>query len=160
MADVERVELPGVGVRADMTCEAGGRVGVLLHRSGRRDLLFYGRADPDTPAAVVSLEADEARTLSELLGSPTIEDAATSALQLPGLVIDWLTVPSTSPLAGRTLADAAIHTRTGVSVVALIVGDDTIVAPGATDALRAGSTAVVVGDEAGVERLRALLAET
>jgi TrkA domain protein len=157
MADVERVDLPGVGFRADMECASGVKVGVLVHRSGRRDLLLYGRDDPDTPIAAALLDVDEARTLSELLGGPHVEEGSAQALQLPGLVIDWVTIPSRSPLAGQTLKDAAIHTRTGVSVVALVRAHETIAAPGAQDVLSPGDTAVIVGDEAGVERFHALL---
>ena len=69
------------------------------------------------------------------------------------MTIDWVTVAPSSPLAHKTLAEAAIHTRTGVSVVAIIRGDDAIAAPGADVELLAGDRVVAVGTEQGVSQI-------
>ena len=43
-------------------------MGVLVHRSGRRELLLYERDDADECAVALDLSVDDARTLAELLG--------------------------------------------------------------------------------------------
>ena len=48
MSDVNETPLPGLGVRYDFVTSAGNRIGVVHHRTGRRDLLVYERGDPDT----------------------------------------------------------------------------------------------------------------
>jgi TrkA domain protein len=65
--DVNETPLPGVGLRYDFTTRSGRQIGVVSHRSGRRDLLLYDRKDPDTCQEVVQLTEDEAHTLAELL---------------------------------------------------------------------------------------------
>jgi TrkA domain protein len=52
MGDVQETQLPGVGIRYDFVTKEGDRVGVLVHRSGRRELLLYQRDDPDSCQAV------------------------------------------------------------------------------------------------------------
>ena len=39
MADVTETPLPGVGVRYEFTTEADERVGVIVHRGGRREVV-------------------------------------------------------------------------------------------------------------------------
>ena len=43
-------------------------MGVIAHRSGRRELLVYDRGDPDACDAVIGLGEDDTRTLVDLLG--------------------------------------------------------------------------------------------
>lgn len=157
MADVRRTDLPGIGYRAELNTSGGTPICVVVHRSGKRDLLVFGRGDPDAPRDAVNLQEDEARTLAELLGGAHVSESVTKAVQLPGLVIDWVDVPDDSPVAGRSLSDIGVHTRTGASVVAIIRSGDTVIAPGADDVVRGGDTVVIVTDEAGASRFNELL---
>lgn len=154
MADVEETPLPGVGIRYDFATTAGRRVGVLLHRSGRRDLLLYREDDPDECALAIDLAADEARTLAELLGASRVVEALTALHQdVEGLSIDWIEIDPGSDWAGMTLREAAVHTETGVSVVALIGAQGAVAAPGADAVLEPGATAIAVGTRDGVDAL-------
>jgi TrkA domain protein len=67
--DVNETPLPGVGLRYDFTTRSGRQIGVVSHRSGRRDLLVYDRGDPDTCQEVIQLTAEEADALAEILGA-------------------------------------------------------------------------------------------
>ena len=68
MAEIAETMLPGVGVRHEFTTSGGERVAVLTHRNGRREIAVYGRADPDACRTVLHLDADDARSLAEVLG--------------------------------------------------------------------------------------------
>jgi len=154
MAEVTETALPGVGVRYDFQASNGTRVGVLVHRTGRRDLLVYSARDPDACIAQLSLDSDDSRTLAELLGASRIAEHLASVQQdIEGLSIDWIVIENGSEWAGRSMRDAGVHTNTGVSVVALIGSDAVVAAPGADDVLQAGATAVAIGTTEGLERL-------
>jgi di/tricarboxylate transporter len=76
--------------------------------------------------------------------------AARSADDLPDQYhlqerIFLLTLPFDNPLVGRTLADSRLGTATGLYVVAVIRGKQTIVAPSPDFALRAGDRLFVQG---------------
>lgn len=159
MAEVEETQLPGIGIRYDFVTGGGARIGVLLHRTGRRELLVYRHDDPDECALSLDLGSDDARTLAELLGaSRVVEQLANLHQDVEGLSIDWIEIEDGAEWAGKTLREAAVHTHTGVSVVALIGASGAVAAPGAEDVLEAGATAVAVGAAEGVlaleQRLR------
>jgi TrkA domain protein len=153
MAEVSETALPGVGVRYDFRSSSGTRIGVLVHRTGRRELLVYSMRDPDSCIAQLTLDPDDSRTLAELLGASRITEHLAAAQQdIEGLAIDWILIEDGAEWTGRTLRDAGVHTNAGVSVVALVAPDGVIAAPGADDVLRAGATAVAVGTAEGLER--------
>jgi TrkA domain protein len=156
--DVNETALPGVGLRYDFTTRSGRQIGVVSHRSGRRDLLVYDRDDPDTCTEVVQLTEEEAEALAQILGAARIAGRLAELQQrIEGLAIDWLEIASGSPYAGRPLGDTQARSRTGTSIVAILRGDQAIPAPGPDTRLRAGDTAVVVGTPAGIAALTRLL---
>jgi hypothetical protein len=81
MAEVSETKLPGVGVRYDLATEAGPRVGVLVHRSGRRDLLFYSERDPSACDRTIELDPEESLALAEILGATRVAEQLTALQQ-------------------------------------------------------------------------------
>ena len=161
MRKVTETDLPGVGIRFDLETNSGRFVGVVVHQSGRRDLVVYDDRDVDRARESVKLSEDEGHTLGELLGgSPVLEHLDDAVHRLEDLVISWIKIDSKSSLAGLTLAEAALRTRTGAGVVALVTDSGSIPIPGGTDRLEPGDTAVVVGVPSAVKAATSLLALT
>ena len=161
MRKVTETDLPGVGVRFDLETNAGRSVGVVVHQSGRRDLVVYDDRDVDRARESVELSEDEGHTLGEILGgSPVLEHLDDAVHRLEDLVISWIKIDSKSSLAGLTLAEAALRTRTGAGIVALVTDSGSIPIPGGTDRLEPGDTAVVVGMPSAVKAATRLLART
>jgi K+:H+ antiporter subunit KhtT len=91
--DVERTTLPGIGLRHTFTSERGRRVAVISHRSGRRDLVIYDKADPDSATETVSLSRSEADGLAELLASSRVEERlAELGRQVEGLTSEQIPI--------------------------------------------------------------------
>lgn len=157
MPEVTETQLPGVGVRHEFTTAKGDRVSVLVFRTGRREVALYDRSDPDAASAVLHLDEDDARTLTDLLGGNPVTEAVAGMQQIEGVVLDWIPVGEDSPLAGQTIGDGQIRTRTGASVVAIVRSDTTVPAPEPTEELRAGDTVVAVGTVEGLRAMRELL---
>ena len=158
MPDVEETRLPGVGVRHDFTTDEGRRIGVISHFSGRRSLLLYDSDDPDSCRDTIELGEDDLRALADLLGASHVtEHLANLRQNLKGLAIDWLPIEEGSPYASKPLGTTQLRTRTGVSIVALIRGPETIPSPAPDCTIRVGDTAVVVGTPEGIGKALALL---
>ncbi len=156
--DIQQTALPGVGLRHDFTTRAGRQLGVVTHRSGRRDLLLYDRADPDACQEVLQLTDEEADALAELLGAARIVEGLPALQQhIEGLAIDWLPIRPGSPYAGKTIADTQARTRTGVSIVAVLRKDTAVPAPAPDFQIQPGDTLVVVGTAPGVKALAGIL---
>ena len=158
MPKIEETSLPGVGIRHDFTAEDGSRIGVVHHRTGRRELFFCSAEDPDAVTHSLNLTDDDSHALSEALGgSSVIESLSNLQQRVEGLAIDWLHVDEASPYAGKSIGDARIRTRTGVSVVAVIRGEQAHPAPGPEFRIEANDTLVVVGTPEGIKSVTEIL---
>lgn len=158
MSEIHEVKLPGVGVRYEFETAERKRIGVISHRTGLREIYVSLADDPDEFKRVLELSPDDARTLAELLGATRVaQQLAELQQRIEGLVIDWLPVREDSVYAGRTIGDARIRSRTGVSVVAIVRGEDAVPAPGPEQRLDPGDYLVVVGTARGVEQAVELL---
>lgn len=147
-----------MGVRYELELESGQRIGVLVHRSGRRELLHYSARDPDAVETEMVLTPAEGKVVADLLGGTQLVESLTQMQQrVEGLAIDWLPIPATSPFVGRTIGDAEVRSRTGVSIVAVLRGDDAFPAPGPEFVLKADDTVVVVGTPEGIRAAAELL---
>lgn len=153
MPRIEETQLPGVGLRHDFTTRAGDRLGVITHRTGRRELLIYDRDDPDACRDVVRLDEDEGHVLAEVLGGSHVAESLGTMIQqsVEGITIDWLPVEASWQSAGQTVAETQLRARTGVSIVAVVRGEDTVAAPGPDFSLQEGDTLVVVGTPDGIK---------
>jgi TrkA domain protein len=158
LSRIEEVSLPGVGLRLQFVTSDGIRVGVVHHRTGRRELFICDQDDPDTVTTSLDLSDEDSHALAEALGASSVVESLTDLKQqVEGLAIDWLTVEAGTPYVGRTVGDARIRTRTGVSVVAVIRAESPFPAPGPEFSLESGDTLVVVGTPEGIESVVAIL---
>jgi TrkA domain protein len=150
--EVFETPLPGVGVRYEFTTTDGDRLGVVVRRDGRRELLLYDDADPDSCRAVIDLSKGEANALVELLGASKVtERLADLRHDVEGLAIEWVTMPRTGGMTGRTIGEGRIRTETGASVVAIIRGSASIPGPEPDVQFEPGDVVLVIGTAASVQ---------
>lgn len=155
MAEVFETKLPGVGVRHDFVTEDGDRVGVIVHRTGRREIVVYDSTDPDACSPMLDLSSADTRVLGELLGASQVSQTVGAVQQeLDGLAIEWIHMPEGSFGAGRTIEAGQYRTRTGSSIVAIVRGDSTVPAPTPDFRIEVGDTVVAVGTTEGLAALR------
>jgi TrkA domain protein len=159
MAYVDETRLPGLGIRYDFQTARGSRLGVVHHRTGRRELLIYDQEDPDTCRDVIALDEDDSRTLAELLGASRVAEQIDHIQQVEGLAIDWLPIPTGTAYAGKTIGDTRARTRTGTSIVAVLRDGRAHPAPGPEFRLEPDDTLLVVGTPRGIEQLAVILRE-
>lgn len=158
MSQIQETNLPGVGVRYEFLTSEGQRIGVIHHRTGRRELFVCPRDDPDRPAASLDMSETDSHTLIDVLGgSQVVKNLSHLQQHVEGLAIDWLVVEPGSRYADRTIGDAHIRSRTGVSVVAVIRNEEHFPAPGPEFRVETGDTLVVVGTTEGIETVGDIL---
>jgi TrkA domain protein len=158
--DLRETRLPGVGVKYTIRTAQGGRLAVILHNDGQREIYFYRRSQDEEPSAVIELHDDEARQLGAVIGGayerPKIVDELEVALG--ELQIEWIPVPDSSPAIGKTLAEAALRARTGVTVIAILREPESISGAQPDDRIELGDTLVAVGKAGQFGEFRRLLA--
>jgi TrkA domain protein len=149
---IEKVDLPGIGVRHDLVTEAGRRISVVSHRDGERDLGVFDIDDPDACRDSVALNDDEASALADVLSASVMLSRLTSLSdETAGLYTD-------SPFLNRTLGDPKARTRTHASIVAIVRDRQVIASPTPSEPLRAGDVIVAVGTREGLDGVSRLLA--
>lgn len=157
MNEVTETLLPGIGVRHEFTTAAGERIAVLSNRAGRREIAVYDRSDPDACTTFLHLDPSDARTLADVLGANPVSETVAAVQQLEGVTLEWIQLPEGGSLAGSTIGEGQLRTRTGASVIAIIRGDTTIPAPEPEAALLAGDVVVAAGTPEGLGAMRRLL---
>ena len=61
------------------------------------------------------------------------------------LLIDWVTLETASPGAGRTIGELQIRRRTGVTIVAIVRDNQAITVPEPSETLHAGDRLIIIG---------------
>ena len=150
-------EIPGVGRKFELELDGGGRLVVLLHHDGRREV--FRRAGPEADSEkLFDLGATTARQLGVILQGATYETVDVEDLRVPlgESIIEWVEVADGSTLAGTTLGDAHLRRETGASVLAVLRGEETIANPDPDVRLDAGDVLVALGTREAQAALAAL----
>lgn len=158
--DIERVNLPGIGMRHAIMTERGRRIGVVSHHTGRRDLVVYDKDDPDSAVVSVALTGTEANALAEFMGTARLVERLTELnRQVEGLVTEQIVLAGGSPYDGRTLGDTGARTRTGASIVAVVRSGQVYASPRPDFRFAANDVVVVVGTAEGTTAVAHILTD-
>jgi TrkA domain protein len=136
----------------------GGELVVLIHNEGRREV--YWRASPagDSEKLFAATER-QARKLAEIFDGTYFEPIDSDLDKAwEDAVIEWVQLPTASPVIGQSIRDAGIRTKTGTTVIAVQRGSRTVSNPDSGFQLERGDVLVAVGTEAAHQALEALLA--
>jgi TrkA domain protein len=145
--DLRETRLPGIGVKYGFRLDAGGRISLILHNDGKREIYWFRRAADDEPSTVITLDDDEARQLGAILGGmyerpKIVEDLE---MALGELQIEWVPVPDTSPWIGKSLAEAQFRANNGITIIAILREPEPISGAQPGDVIQQGDTLVTVG---------------
>jgi TrkA domain protein len=139
-------ELPGVGHQYEIEINGDERLIVLIHHDGRRDIYRRPSEDEDS-VRVASLNGKQARQLGSILEGAYFQPVEVDHLEVPlgGAIMEWVTIEPDSPLADRTLREADIRQRTGVSIIAIQRDEETIANPNPDLTITSGDVIVALG---------------
>ncbi|MFF7154140.1 TrkA C-terminal domain-containing protein [Streptomyces sp. NPDC008139] len=150
-----KTPLPGVGIRYDVSTDAGRHLSVVVHHDGRRTLAFHDPEDDDACKDAVVLEPHEVSALAELLPPDPVAHLR-QHFEID-LVTEHITVSKRSPYAGRTLGETQARTRTGASIVAVLRRTAAVPSPTPDFRFAVGDILVVVGTREGVDAVAELI---
>src|SRR3989442_2120441 len=117
--DLQETRLPGIGSKFTLRLDAGGRLAIILHNDGKRELYFFRRAEDEDPSAFITLDDDEARQLGAVIGGAYERPQIVEDLEmaLGELQIEWIPMPDDSPRIGKTLAQGAFPAQARITPV-------------------------------------------
>lgn len=158
--DLQETRLPGIGSKFTLRLDTGGRLAIILHNDGKRELYFFHRTEDEEPSAVITLDDDEARQLGAVIGGAYERPQIVEDLEmaLGELQIEWMPVPDTSPWIGKTLAEAGFRAKTGITVIAILREPEPVSGARPDDIVQRGDTLVTVGKAGQYAAFRRILA--
>ena len=154
---VYETELPGVGVRYTLRFDSGGELVVLAHNDGNREV-FWRKGGTSDSTRLFELDEDDARKLSDVLEGTyfqPVEEGLEDVFE--NARIRWIHVAPESPLAGRTVGEAGIRSRTGVTILGIRRDERIIPDVDADTLIEPGDVLVGVGSEESHADLRSML---
>jgi TrkA domain protein len=159
--ELRETRLPGIGVKYTCLAAHGGRIAVILHNEGLREIYYFRHADAEDPTAVIQLEDDEARQLGAVIAGAYDRPKIVEDLEMAfgELAIEWVPVPDSSPAIGKTLAECGFRARTGITIIAILREPEPVAGAQPGDVIQKGDTLVTVGKLGQYLAFRKLLAE-
>lgn len=123
-------DIPGVGKKFELELNGESRLIIIIHHDGKREVYLRPQENADGEK-LFSLTAKQARQAGSILDGAYFQPIALEEIQVPigESIIEWIDVPTDSPLANRTLRQSEIRESTGTSVIAIQRGDETLENP-------------------------------
>lgn len=142
-------QLPGIGQKISFRTAEDNMLVLIVHHTGKRELYFFEDADNDEADFSMELTSDETRELGAQLLGATYQPVDAEKLKMfkNQIVVDWIKLKEKSPLAYRTIEDAEIRNKTGVTVMGIVKGEEMIASPDANTKLLPGDVLMIMGKE-------------
>ena len=158
--DLQETRLPGVGTKFSLRLAAGGRLSIIVHNDGKRELYWFRHQHDDEPRSVITLDDDESRQLGAVIGGAYERPKIVEDLEmaLGEMQIEWIPVPDSSPWIGKSLADAGFRAKLGITVIAILREPESVSGARPEDVIKQGDTLVTVGKAGQYPHFRKLLA--
>lgn len=143
---IYETEVPGVGHKFELELDDDERLIVLIHHDGKREVYLRPGENQDSQK-LFSLTGKRARQLGSILEGAHFQPIEMDEIQVPlgEAIIEWVEINSQSPVVGQTLRASNIREQTGVSIIAVQRGDETIANPTPDTTIEADDILVTLG---------------
>lgn len=158
---IYETDIPGVGRKFELELTGDMRVVVIVHHDGRCEL--YRRDGPDADGEkILDLTGDQANKLGSILEGAYFEAVDIDALTVPlgDAIIEWIEISEASDIAGTALGESNLRAETGVSVIAVQRGEQTVSNPDPEFEIEAGDLLVSIGTREEQAALKTFIQET
>ncbi|BCG58993.1 cation:proton antiporter regulatory subunit [Paenibacillus sp. URB8-2] len=153
-------DLPGIGKKFVLNTRSGDKLAIIVHDDGRRELYHFEYDDPDQSISMVTLDDDEARYISAIIGGVTYKPRSLESIEvaLDDLIIEWYRLEPGFGCIGHTIGELDIRARSGVTVIAVIEKNHTKhISPGPELELTPDCIVVVAGEREQHKQFRHIL---
>lgn len=158
--NLKETDLPGVGKKFVIQTRSGEKLTIIIHDDGRREIYHYDKDNFDDSLSMVTLDDDEAKYVSAIIGGITYQPTALENIEvaLGGLTIEWYRLEAKYKAIGATIGELRVRERTGATIIAVIEKNQKKhVNPGPDLMLTADATVVVIGERLHQQQIRQIL---
>lgn len=158
--NLKETEIPGVGKQFVAEARSGDKISIVIHNDGRREMKHFEHSNPDESASMITLEDDEARYISAIIGGITYTPTALENIEvaLGDITIEWYKLEPHYKSIGKTIGELRIRQRSSATIIAVIEKNHTKhINPGADTLLTVDATVVVIGERLHQQQIRQIL---
>lgn len=158
--NLKETDLPGIGKKFVIQTRSGEKLTIIIHDDGRREIYHYDHDNFDDSVSMITLDDDEARYVSAIIGGITYQPTALENIEvaLGDLIIEWYRLEPNYKAIGKTIGELRVRERTGSTIIAVIEKNQKKhVNPGPDLLLTADSTVVVIGERLHQQQIRQIL---
>lgn len=143
---IYETDVPGVGHKFEFELGEKERLIVLIHHDGKREIYLRPSEDQDSQK-LFSLTGKRARQLGSILEGAYFQPVEMDEIQVPlgEAIIEWVDIDPSAPLVGQSLRAANLREQTGVSIIAIQRGEETISNPTPDTTIKADDILVSLG---------------
>lgn len=143
---IYETEVPGVGHKFELELRGEERLIVLIHHDGKREVYLRPGENQDSQR-LFGLTGKRARQLGSILEGAYFQPVEMDEIQVPlgEAIIEWIDIAPSAPLVGKSLQAANIREQTGVSIIAIQRGEETITNPPPNTTIEADDILVSLG---------------
>jgi TrkA domain protein len=138
---VYETDVPGVGRKFEYELGGEDRLVVLIHHDGKREV-FRRPSDDADGTKLFELSDKQAREFGTILEGAYFQPLDLESVEVPlgEAIIEWNDLPDDSPVAGESIRDADLRRRSGVSVLAVQRGEETVANPDPSSTSKAATS--------------------
>lgn len=158
--NLKETDLPGIGKKFVVQTRGGEKLTIMIHDDGRREIYHYEEGNPEDSISRVTLDDDEAKYISAIIGGVTYQPTALENIEvaLGGLIIEWYRLEPNFKAIGKTIGELRVRQRSGATIIAVIENNQKKhVNPGPDLMLTAGALVVVIGERLHQQQIRHIL---
>ncbi len=151
-------QLPGIGQKISLKTAEESMLVLIVHHTGKRELYFFDDKDSEEADFAMDLTSDETRELGAQLLGATYQPVNADQLKIfkNQIVIDWIELKPGSPLVHKTIEESEVRNLTGVTIIGIVKGDETIAIPDADTKLQPGDVIMSIGKQDQIDSMTSL----
>lgn len=156
----KETDLPGKGKKFVIPTRSGKQLAIMIHDDGRREMYHFNNDAPDDMISTISLDDDEARYVSAIIGGVTYQPTALENIEvaLGDIIIEHYRLEPSFKAIGRTIGELRVRQRSGATIIAVIEQNQKKhINPGPDLLLTAGALVVVIGERLHHQQIRHIL---
>ncbi|MFZ3089969.1 MAG: TrkA C-terminal domain-containing protein [Nitrospirota bacterium] len=155
--DLKEISLSSAESRFTIISKNGDKIEVVIYSDGKRGIEYYKR-DAKAPASVVMDERD-AQQVAAVIGGAFNDTKILEPgdIALKSLMLEWIRLEANVTVAGKSLGELRIREKTGVSIVAILRGENLLPSPKENKILLGRDYLLIIGKKDEIEKFKEMI---
>lgn len=155
--DLKNISLSGTESRFTIMSKNGDKIEVVMYSDGRKGIEYY-KKDAKMPSSIV-INEDDIPQVSAVLGGAfdSLKILEPKDIALKGLVLEWIKLEQNASIAGKSLGELRLRETTGVSILAVLRGENLLPSPKENKILLGRDYLLAIGKKEQVEKFKDMI---